>query len=165
MKKSNVWSRINDSQLQLIEKYQQELPIKIGALATALGLKVKKSTLAGSISGSIKFEDHCYVIRVNSHDVKARQRFTIAHEVAHFLLHKHLIGDGITDDVLYRSSLPSQIEWEANALAAEILMPWEPLQHEKKKHSVELKKEALHEKLAEIFDVSVTALKYRIDDL
>ncbi|MCV5491602.1 ImmA/IrrE family metallo-endopeptidase, partial [Escherichia coli] len=60
---------------------------------------------------------------MNQHDMQARRRYTLAHEIAHFLLHRHLLRDGITDDVLYRSSQSSQIEAEANRLAADIIMP------------------------------------------
>jgi Zn-dependent peptidase ImmA (M78 family) len=39
-------------------------------------------------------------------------------------LHKARIGDGITDDALYRSGLSNKEEAMANKLAADILMPW-----------------------------------------
>ncbi|EKN4665430.1 ImmA/IrrE family metallo-endopeptidase [Vibrio parahaemolyticus] len=160
-----ILNRIGQAEKTIINKFQNGFPVKIGSLASELGLVVKKATLPGNISGSIKQENGLYVIRVNSHDVRARQRFTIAHEVAHFLLHKHLIGDGIIDNALYRSSLPSQIEWEANELAAQILMPSNHFLEAKKSHEADLKKEALYEKLAEVFEVSVTAIKYRLDGL
>lgn len=53
-----------------------------------------------------------------------RRRFSIAHEIAHFALHRNLIGDGITDDAMYRSNLSSAVEVQANRMAADILMPW-----------------------------------------
>ena len=53
-----------------------------------------------------------------------RRRFTTAHEIAHYILHESLIGDGIADDGLYRSKLSNQMEAQANKLAADILMPW-----------------------------------------
>ncbi|MDP9139968.1 MAG: ImmA/IrrE family metallo-endopeptidase, partial [Pseudomonadota bacterium] len=59
----------------------------------------------------------------NRHDPPKRQRFTVAHEIAHFLLHRDDIGDGISDDVLYRSNLSDKREQQANRLAADILMP------------------------------------------
>ena len=47
-----------------------------------------------------------YAIFVNKGDrYKTRQRFTIAHKIAHFILHREAIGDGIVDDALYRSGL------------------------------------------------------------
>ena len=64
-----------------------------------------------------------YIIKVNRFEPKERQRFTIAHEIAHFLLHKDLIRNGVVDSVLYRSKLSSRVEAEANRLAADIVMP------------------------------------------
>jgi Zn-dependent peptidase ImmA (M78 family) len=64
-----------------------------------------------------------YVIFVNAGQHEVRRRFTIAHEIAHYLLHRDLIGDGTQDDVLYRSGLSNRVEAQANRLAADILMP------------------------------------------
>jgi Zn-dependent peptidase ImmA (M78 family) len=65
---------------------------------------------------------------VNRHEHKNRQRFTIAHEIAHYVLHRDQIRNDLnselTDDTFYRSGLSEKREWEANRLAAEILMPW-----------------------------------------
>ena len=104
MRTSQEWNQLSDQNKELIISFQQNFPIPVGAIAKKLGIIVKKSTLPAGISGEIKEEDNVCIIRVNRHDVKARQRFTLAHEIAHFLLHKHLLRDGITDDILYRSN-------------------------------------------------------------
>jgi Zn-dependent peptidase ImmA (M78 family) len=39
------------------------------------------------------------------------------------VLHKDRIGHEMFDDHLYRSGLPDRMEYQANALAADILMP------------------------------------------
>ncbi|HCM3005245.1 TPA: ImmA/IrrE family metallo-endopeptidase, partial [Klebsiella pneumoniae] len=96
-----------------------------------------------------------------------RQRFTLAHEIAHFLLHRDRIGDGITDDILYRSKLSDFMEVQANRLAADILMPGHLL--EKKllelTQTVELRDEQKIERLAEVAGVSTTAIKIRLGKL
>ncbi|WP_353340376.1 ImmA/IrrE family metallo-endopeptidase [Pelagimonas sp. KU-00592-HH] len=95
-------------------------------MARALGVEVKSATLRPRISGQIQRSDSSqsgYRIRVNRHEAPTRQRFTIAHEIAHFLLHRDYIGDGIEDSILYRSTLSDKREAEANRLAAELLMP------------------------------------------
>jgi Zn-dependent peptidase ImmA (M78 family) len=103
-------------------------PVPVGAIATDLGLVVKRSTLPAVISGEIRPDVTealaGFVIRVDRHELKERQRFTVAHEISHFLLHKELIKDGLSDDVLYRSSLSNRREAEANRLAADLIMPW-----------------------------------------
>lgn len=160
---SKEWSRLTPEATAIIQAHHTSFPVKVGAIAKAFGLIVKSSTLPGNISGEIKETDGQIVIRINRHDVKARQRFTLAHEISHFLLHRDLIGDGITDDALFRSKLPSAIETEANRLAADILMPIHLLNIHKKLKA-DLKGEALYESLAQDFEVSLTSLKYQLEN-
>ena len=62
---------------------------------------------------------------MNASHVETRRRFTIAHEIGHYVLHEHLIGDGIVEDALLRAEgLSNFVETEANKFAADILMPW-----------------------------------------
>ncbi len=161
---SREWQKLMPEQVSIIQVYQTTFPIKVGAIAKAFGLIVKASTLPGNISGEIKETNGEVIIRVNRHDVKYRQRFTLAHEIAHFLLHRRYIGDGITDDALFRSKLSSSIEEEANNLAADILMPMHLLTTHKKVNEITLKGEALYEKLAQDFEVSSTSLKYQLNN-
>ena len=62
---------------------------------------------------------------INSKEPRVRRRFTVAHELAHYLLHREMVGRGVTENAFYRSDsdLSSWQEMEANRLAAEILMP------------------------------------------
>lgn len=113
------------------------------------------------ISGEIKKTNGEVVIRVNRHDVKERQRFTLAHEIAHFLLHEDKIGDGIVDDILYRSSLSDELEAQANRLAADIVMPWSLIQRALEQ-GPNLKIEQKIEMLARQSEISTTAIKIRL---
>ncbi|EPE2789502.1 ImmA/IrrE family metallo-endopeptidase [Serratia marcescens] len=161
---ANEWASLTKEQASLIRKHQLQFPIAVGAIARELGIVVKRSTLAAGISGEIKEENGSVVIRVNRHDVKERQRFTLAHEIAHFLLHRDRIGDGITDDVLYRSKLSDFMEVQANRLAADILMPGHLIQKKLDEftESTKLRDEEKYEKLAEAAEVSTTAIKIRL---
>ena len=93
---------------------------------------------------------------MNESHHKNRRRFTTAHEIAHFILHSDLIGDGIADVALYRNKLTNAVEAQANKLAADILMPWQLLnqQIENGVNSVL--------KLAEVFQVSESAMAIRM---
>lgn len=147
---------------ELIESFQTELPVKVGRIAAELGISVRLSTLPANISGEIKEDDAGnVVIKVNRHDVKARQRFTIAHEISHYLLHRSLLKSGITDEVLYRSSDIDEVEKEANALAASIIMPTSAIKFLEQQFS-DYKGEALYEKIADKLQVSTIALKIAI---
>ncbi|AGH80032.1 50S ribosomal protein L22 [Psychromonas sp. CNPT3] len=159
--KANEWIKVPKEQVDIIEKHNDTFPIPLGLIAKELGLVVKKATLPARISGEIKQENDKFIIRINRHDVKARQRYTLAHEIAHFLLHKSQIGDGISDDVLYRSSLSNKLEVEANKLGADIIMPWHLITNSLSKFPLSTG-DKLYEQLAEIAGVSTTALKFRL---
>lgn len=94
-------------------------------LARALGLEIRDIKLPDYVSGKIEkdWRSGSFVISINDSHPLTRRRFTVAHEIAHFVLHQDLIGDGIVDDALYRSSKGNEIERQANAYAATILMP------------------------------------------
>ena len=158
---SREWKTLPEKQKNIILANQQEFPIQVGAIAKNLGIVVKKATLSAGISGQIKETDNICTIRINRHDVKARQRFTLAHEIAHFLLHRDRLGDGITDDILYRSSLSDKLEAQANRLAADIIMPWELIKESLANYSG-LKVEKRIEKLSDDAGVSTTAIKIRL---
>jgi len=117
-------------QTATIAHYQRTAPVDITALANGLGLSVYDDfELAPGISGMIARDPSGestsgYVISVNATEPYTRRRFTVAHECAHFLKHRDKIGDGILDDAMYRSDkMNSQEEFEANNIAAELLMP------------------------------------------
>ena len=105
----------------------QLIPVPVGAIADRLGVEVYSLTLAPNISGLIKrVAAGKFEIQVNNTDSEVRQRFTVCHELAHFLLHRTLIDDdGITDNILYRSQLSNAQESEANRFAAALLLPWQ----------------------------------------
>ena len=121
---------LTDRNRAIIKAHQQDLPVRVVALAEALGASVYTADWDTDTSGMIKRSrkeggKRGYAIYVNKSHHPNRQRFTIAHEIAHIVLHAHLIKNGITSDALYRSGLPSTVEWEANRLAGNILMPWD----------------------------------------
>lgn len=108
----------------ILQNHSDKLPINIVAIARDLEVEVYAATLHDATSGLIKkTEAGGYAIFVNDKHSTERKRFTIAHELAHFILHKEHIGDGIYDDALYRSGLQNWMEAEANKLAADLLMP------------------------------------------
>lgn len=148
--------------MNIIKKHQQNLPVNVKAIALDLGLRVYEvsgwpDNLCGKIvRDSQKGGKSGYAIFINRSHSDTRNRFTLAHEVAHFLLHKKEIGDGIADDALYRSKLSNHLEVIANQTAANILMPWDLIQQKIS--------EGLHtvEQLAEVFNVSVSAMSIRL---
>lgn len=113
-------------------------PVNIEAIIRGVGIELnKKAELDADVSGQLeRIGPGSYRISANKKDHYLRQRFTIAHELGHYMLHAHLIGDGVDDTVndtiMYRSMPKSNFynpnitaveETEANKFAAELLMP------------------------------------------
>jgi Zn-dependent peptidase ImmA (M78 family) len=117
--------------LNVIKAHQAKITVQVIDLANELGLKVYEvpnwpDDLSGMVRKNVEATGG-FDIFVNQTHAETRRRFTIAHEIAHVVLHPHLIGDGITDDALLRSGLSNDVEAQANRLAADILMPREAL--------------------------------------
>ena len=130
-------------------------------MADELGLGFAVEALPGGVSGKLT-RDPTYPggfkISINSGDSARRQRFTTAHEIAHFILHRDLIGEGITDNAMYRSSLSDEYERQADRFAAQILLPADAVRAAYK-HTKALAK------LSELFDVSGDAIRIRLHEL
>lgn len=157
---SPEWNQLDPQVRASIKAFHDMAPVRLPDLARALGVSVKAATLAPGISGEIRPTGNGFVIRINRHDHPKRQRFTVAHELAHFLLHRDDIGNGIEDDVLYRSSLSDRREQQANRLAADILMP-ENLLAEAREAAEEKGVGDIALYLADIFGVSEAAMRIK----
>jgi hypothetical protein len=147
---------------EVIDHYTANAPVDIIALAEALGLSVQQVVLddpqcSGEIRKDVKKGGFAgFSILVNAQHPRVRRRFTVAHEIAHFLLHRDRIGNRLIDDRMYRSKLGQGREADANRLAGNLLMPAKLLT---KFHVEGIRN---HEVLAAKFDVSVAALKRRL---
>lgn len=125
--------------LDVIAKYRDRLPVKVGAIAEELGISlVSTEQLPPHNSGSlVKEKDGSYTIYVDKNDSMRRQRFTIAHELGHFVEHHHREFLDEAGEILNaRKTLFTRpngttadtykkIEREADAFAGELLMPEE----------------------------------------
>jgi Zn-dependent peptidase ImmA (M78 family) len=148
---------------QIIAKHQKTAPVNVVAIAEDLGLKVWETrSLAENISGKI-FRDPVnggpsgFSIAVNAGEGILRKRFTVAHEIAHFILHRRQLDDGeLVDDTMYRSGLSTAEEAQANKLAAQILMPNSLIE------SLVTSGIRDVEALANTLQVSATAMKIRL---
>lgn len=146
--------------MEVIRAFADQAPVNLDAMARALGVDVRRERdLPDNVSGKIERRGAGFVATINASHSAKRQRFTLAHELAHRILHSDLIGDGITDDGLYRSSLSDDIERQANAFAAELLMPARLVR--------KLYREGMKDtqSIAERFDVSYDAALVRLREL
>ena len=114
------------------------------------------------------------VIGANKSHPKNRQRFTIAHELGHFLLHEgelvHLDEEMGSFTVDFRNAFSSKgediNEKEANYFAAELLMPEKFLRQELRGKRLDLFDDGEElQKLARKYKVSTQALTFRLTNL
>ncbi|MCG8562675.1 MAG: ImmA/IrrE family metallo-endopeptidase [Hyphomicrobiales bacterium] len=114
---------------EVVRRRQYSVPVDVQAIAEDLGINVWSWDMGPDVSGMLARQSppdggrSGYAIYVNNQHHPNRMRFTIAHEIAHFILHRDESPDTIRDDQFYRA-LSNPLEAEANRLAAEILMPW-----------------------------------------
>ncbi len=148
-------------------------PIVVEELASALGVTIQYKPADDKLSGFLirDLKNHRAVIGVNSSHPQNRKRFTIAHEIGHFLLHESekVYMDGINNifRVQHRnqdSSKGSSVEEkEANLFAAELLMPKKFLAKDLDNCStLNLLDEEELKKLADSYQVSTQALTFRL---
>ena len=154
--------RIDRELKNLLTRLQSKAPVNIVGMAKYLGLSVWESKdLPEGIAGKITRDPvnggaANYSICVRASDSVYRKRFTIAHELAHYLLHRNLFRTELVDDELYRSSLSNPIEAQANYLAADLLMPRHLLSPIANKSVAEL---------ASLFEVSERAMNIRLSSM
>ncbi len=157
--------------LQTLEEHDAlQVPVDVEGLARALGADVRRQPFDGDISGMLLRDGRHVVIGLNNRHSPMRQRFSIAHELGHLVLHRgkplfvdHTVRVNLRDSVSATGSEREEIE--ANAFAAQLLMP-EPLVLSA---VAELREEdrvtsdaGLIETLANEFQVSSQAMGYRL---
>ena len=146
-----------------IDEFLEEYPVRLGALAKRLGVRVLLSTLPRGTSGQIGQENGEFVIRINRHEAKHRQRFTLAHELAHYILHRDLVvaEGGWSENVLLRSGQPANVEFEANRLASDLVIPSAKLAEATADYSGPMTPEVIDD-LAGRFGVSTAAMEIKL---
>jgi Zn-dependent peptidase ImmA (M78 family) len=139
-------------------------------IARALGVQVVRKTLADDVSGLlIRPEAGPPAIVVNKGHPRVRQRFTIAHELGHLVLHRGrpVLVDHVRlnlRDARSRAAVDVE-EIEANAFAAELLMPRSLMVAELNRAAARSDSARLAADLAEGFGVSKEAAEYRLVNL
>lgn len=156
------------SEIAIVARHLAKAPVDLAAIFADLDIKYEL-TLMNAASGSLTRSGDTFTVSVNALEPITRQRFTAAHELAHYLLHRDLMGDGkrmhrhvdtlygggeSSGDVIFKRSH----EIEANRIAAQIVMP-------KKLVEQEYAKSPDAAALAKTFGVSQAAMEIRLKTL
>lgn len=169
---------------QLLEKFSvNDLPINPRKIALNLGIDVLEKDFSDDVSGALVYNNNVPTILCNVNHSVRRKKFTIAHEIGHYIL-KHgregLFLDKKVDFIFRNADSATgdkRQEVEANAFAAALLMPEElvakELQHYINSDGIDLYEDDDHNndelpfinELANKFKVSSKAMTFRIANL
>jgi Zn-dependent peptidase ImmA (M78 family) len=157
-------------------EYVSSIPVNVEGMIKAFDIELdKNANLKDGVLGEIKkIAGDKYKISIQKKDHYYRKRFTMAHELGHYLFHRDKIGDGIDDSEDYRpkyrtsDSVGDAEETEANGFAAGILMPSGMVLEYAKERGVLIGSEfdeAAVKEIATAFQVSVAAMKITLNKL
>lgn len=125
---------MDKSDMSVVARHLTKAPVDLEAIFADLGVQYSKLWMDDGASGSITRNGDTFAVAVNALESETRQRFTAAHELGHYLLHRDLMDDGKRmnrhidtlyagrdqgGDVIFKRSH----EIEANRIAAQIVMP------------------------------------------
>lgn len=162
-------SRAERAAESILERYGvTEPPIDVAALAASEGAEVRFVDARADVSGMLVQEGTSIVIGVNRQHHRNRQRFTIAHELGHWVLHQNKQPALFVDEtmVYFRDSVSSratdQREIQANTFGASLLMPRALLHHDLSGKRLDVNDDNAIRRLARRYQVSVQALTLRL---
>ena len=165
MMEVKVMADYNKAQMEA-EKVCEKLflktpPIPILEVAESYGLSVLETDLTDhpGLSGVIDVEKQ--IIYLNKSDNPVHKRFTIAHELGHWILHREALYQKDSSlAIYYRRPIGGETddkEKEANCFAANLLVPLEHLKPYYNKHYS-------CRDLSELFAVSQQVIGYRLQE-
>lgn len=151
-------------------------PVNVVALADQMGIAVHYEPLDNNYSAFLVIKNGKASAFINAEHHPNRQRFSLAHEIGHYVLHHsksnpdHLFLDKSLMLYTRKDASPSEtvdyeMEREANRFAAELLMPEELLRKHIAKHDLDITDEFDIYRLALAFEVSEQALQIRLGRL
>ena len=150
----------------------EEVPIPIVAIMKSLNFQVVAGELKDEISGIIGIDDDLAknfksskVIAINNKDNVGHQRFTMAHELAHYLF-----DFDVSNQIVYYNTYntfedENEEERRANYFAANLLMPEKKFKKEFDNVVIKNNLYVTVEKLSQMFQVSGEAVRRRISEL
>jgi Zn-dependent peptidase ImmA (M78 family) len=157
----------------LSQNHIKEAPVDVEKIAATAGATISRKAVDDQLSGFLlrRPGKQPPIIGVNRLQAPARQRFTVAHELAHLLLHAttpvHVDRMLVNLRDTHSGEGTSEEEMEANLFAAELLMPANFLQRDVAKlgTAFDVDDELQVARLAKRYGVSKQAMTIRLSRL
>lgn len=155
---------------KILKNFGRSIPVDVKTIIENLNITVRVQPMEDAMSGMLVVKEGRAVIGVNQSHHPNRQRFSLAHELGHFILHSRqtpVFVDAST--IFFRDELAAEgndlVEIEANTFAAELLMPEDTLRRLIRQHPLDAFDDKAVQRLASLFGVSVQALTIRLAKL
>ena len=160
-----------------------KIPVDLNKLTKHLNINVDYKYCESNLSGKIeyKYTDKTVNIYINNQEPELRQRFSLAHEIAHFIydIEFQTDKDMLREDTktLFRKNIFNPIEQRADKFAEQLLMPKELFEIEVFKIKDKLFPSILEDnlgvsriyqisnRLSNLFQVSIQAIFFRLHSL
>lgn len=168
---NSSFKRIDEKAMKLLQQSDAlALPVNLNRVVECLGLSLNEKPLENEYSGFLAVKEKTIVVNLRHPPV--RRRFTIAHEIGHYQLHRRNEDIPVFIDraVYHRkesvAGVDHLMEMQANTYAAGLLMPEALLDEYLEDHpALDLEKPADIKTLAEEFEVSRPAMEFRLINL
>lgn len=156
----------------LSDEELRSFPIDLDKIALKLGIILQPFEFSDDISGLLTIDEQLRPkIGYNTSENRERQRFTIAHEIGHYILHSNSQKGIFVDKMMFRKNInfynknEESMEVEANYFAANLLMPKALILKAVSQIDPNLDDDDNISNLAKDFGVSKTAMTYRLINL
>lgn len=162
--------RAKEAAREILKRFGPRVPIAVEEIVKAHGISILDDELEVSISGILVIKaEHARIILNQMHPL-GRLRFTLAHELGHYLLHRDASSVFVDEaSLFYRGAQARQgvdpKEVEANVFAAELLMPEDVLRAEVGGGLPRSEDDEEIQKLAPKYGVSAEAMSNRLKTL
>lgn len=133
--------------------------LDINRLIENYSIIIREVPLPPEISGKLEKDGEQWTILVNSKHNAERKKYTLAHEFAHYCLHKNDYSTFEDTAFFRKEENKTMIEYEANQFAADLLMPEDSIKSAISENVLSLKE------LAKTFGVSLIAMRNRLINL
>lgn len=157
---SDIRRAADEKAREILDEFWPErfLPVDPVQIARNMGVEVFSAELGNDVFGLIYGSPGGAEIFIDRDQPPNRYRFTVAHELGHYVEHSERPGPAAEMDYVDRRSdddRGSPEEVYANQFAGALLMPEKDLRDQRARGLNDVQ-------LARLFDVSLSALRYRL---